>query len=353
MESGVSWIPALMARLDAAYMARSYEAPLLRRLPSDYMREMFYCTQPLERVADTDLLAAMFRAINAETQLVWGSNYPNSDFDLPSTIFDLPFLTHEAKKRIFGRKCGRSLCAIVIGENDERRDRAAERTLLSTAGREPKMTAHAIILNDKPDIVSLGDRASLERSTASLPPREVSVSSLPAGNRMSERQFGHFAPKELGVHAARVQMNGKYHKPFPQLLDAIASAARTLADARVDLIAFHCTATAMEYGPDGAERRIRDVIAEATGTPAVFNGPSSRRGIFRIRRQKARLDHALSADLSTITNVAILKPADSKSSTTLLSANWSPRASLLFDFSQRAGSKSHGPTPETTPMPIF
>ncbi len=40
--------------------------------------------------------------INAETQLVYSSDYPHWDFDLPSTIYDLPFLSETAKRNILG-----------------------------------------------------------------------------------------------------------------------------------------------------------------------------------------------------------------------------------------------------------
>jgi hypothetical protein len=40
--------------------------------------------------------------INAETQLVWSSDYPHWDFDLPSTIYDLPFLNEQSKRNILG-----------------------------------------------------------------------------------------------------------------------------------------------------------------------------------------------------------------------------------------------------------
>ena len=48
IESGLAWIPFLMQRLDNEYLMRSSEAPLLKRLPSEYMREMFYTSQPIE-----------------------------------------------------------------------------------------------------------------------------------------------------------------------------------------------------------------------------------------------------------------------------------------------------------------
>ena len=42
IESGLAWVPFLMQRLDSEYMMRSSEAPLLKRKPSEYMRDMFY-----------------------------------------------------------------------------------------------------------------------------------------------------------------------------------------------------------------------------------------------------------------------------------------------------------------------
>ena len=43
------------------------------------------------------LLEATFKAMNAETQLLYASDWPHWDFDAPSSIFDLPFLDEEAK----------------------------------------------------------------------------------------------------------------------------------------------------------------------------------------------------------------------------------------------------------------
>jgi hypothetical protein len=90
-----------MQRLDHEYMMRSSEAPLLRRRPSEYMRDMYFTSQPLER-SNLKLTEATFEAINAETQLLFASDWPHWDFDLPGSITNLPFLSAQAKRNILG-----------------------------------------------------------------------------------------------------------------------------------------------------------------------------------------------------------------------------------------------------------
>ena len=102
VESGLAWIPFLMQRLDNEWMMRSSEVPLLKKRPSDYMREMYYSTQPMEMVHNREALELTFKMINAETQLMYASDYPHWDMDLPSTIYDLPFLSEQAKRNILG-----------------------------------------------------------------------------------------------------------------------------------------------------------------------------------------------------------------------------------------------------------
>jgi predicted TIM-barrel fold metal-dependent hydrolase len=106
IESGLAWVPFLMQRLDSEYMMRSSEAPLLRRKPSEYMAEMYYTSQPLER-SNLKLTQATFEAINADTQLLFASDWPHWDFDLPSSITTLPFLSAEAKRNILGLNAAR------------------------------------------------------------------------------------------------------------------------------------------------------------------------------------------------------------------------------------------------------
>jgi len=56
-----------MLRLDHEYMMRSSEAPLLRKPPSEYLREMYFTTQPLEvPVHDLAPLKAAFDLVHAE-----------------------------------------------------------------------------------------------------------------------------------------------------------------------------------------------------------------------------------------------------------------------------------------------
>jgi len=102
IESGLAWVPFLMQRLDNEYMMRTSEAPLLKMKPSEYMSSRFYyTTQPIE---NTNLEALQFnlKMINAEKTLMFASDFPHWDFNLPSTIYDLPFLTEQAKRNILG-----------------------------------------------------------------------------------------------------------------------------------------------------------------------------------------------------------------------------------------------------------
>jgi len=58
-------------------------------------------------IQDYNAMETTFRMINAETQLVYSSDYPHWDFDLPATIWDLPFLSEKAKHNILGGTAAR------------------------------------------------------------------------------------------------------------------------------------------------------------------------------------------------------------------------------------------------------
>jgi predicted TIM-barrel fold metal-dependent hydrolase len=107
IESGLTWAYSLMQRLDHSYMMRTSDCPSLKRKPSEYMQEMFYSSQPMEMPDDPSILEATFKMIKAETQLVWSSDYPHWDFDLPGVIYDLPFLKEQSKRNILGANAAR------------------------------------------------------------------------------------------------------------------------------------------------------------------------------------------------------------------------------------------------------
>jgi predicted TIM-barrel fold metal-dependent hydrolase len=102
IEAGVSWLPFIMSRLDSDYMMRSSEAPTLTKKPSEYIKNFYFTSQPLEYVENPKHLEMMFEMFDAENQLLYASDYPHQDFDTPSAIFDLPFLSSAAKRKILG-----------------------------------------------------------------------------------------------------------------------------------------------------------------------------------------------------------------------------------------------------------
>jgi uncharacterized protein len=106
IESGLAWVPFVMQRLDSEYMMRTSECPLLKRKPSEYIQEMYFTSQPLER-SNMKLTQATFEAIKADTQLLYASDWPHWDFDAPSSITKLPFLKEEAKRNILGLNAAR------------------------------------------------------------------------------------------------------------------------------------------------------------------------------------------------------------------------------------------------------
>ena len=102
IESGLAWLPFLMQRLDNEYMMRTSDVPAMKRKPSEYMRDMYFTSQPMEMVNNRKALELTFEMIKADTQLVYASDYPHWDMDLPSTIYDLPFLDEQGKRNILG-----------------------------------------------------------------------------------------------------------------------------------------------------------------------------------------------------------------------------------------------------------
>ncbi len=106
IESGLAWLPFMMQRLDHEFALRQSDAPQLKKMPSEYMTDMYYTSQPLE-ATNMDLLKSTFKAIKAETQLLYSSDWPHWDFDPPARIASLPFVTEQARRNILGETARR------------------------------------------------------------------------------------------------------------------------------------------------------------------------------------------------------------------------------------------------------
>jgi predicted TIM-barrel fold metal-dependent hydrolase len=99
-ESGIAYIPMLGARLDAEYRKRPSEAPMLEKPPSEYLREFYYSTQPLDEPGHNRYLEDVIELCGGPDHLMYASDYPHWDFDPPSAIAEIPFLSEDEKQQI-------------------------------------------------------------------------------------------------------------------------------------------------------------------------------------------------------------------------------------------------------------
>lgn len=102
MEAGQAWVPFCIARLDNEYKQRSAEAPLLTRLPSEYIRDFYFTTQPFERHARAADTRAMFEMMNGASSFLYASDYPHQDFDTPTAIWDQAQFSESERLAILG-----------------------------------------------------------------------------------------------------------------------------------------------------------------------------------------------------------------------------------------------------------
>jgi maleate isomerase len=93
---------------------------------------------------------------------------------------------------------------------------------------------------------------------------------VPSGNLVCEDQVRRMVPATVGLHVTRLPLTGTSEAALKAMTDRLDEAARLLADARVDLIAFNCTAVSTMR--PGSDTEIAAQIEAATQTPAVTTG---------------------------------------------------------------------------------
>jgi maleate isomerase len=98
---------------------------------------------------------------------------------------------------------------------------------------------------------------------------------IPSSNRMVEQEMVRVLPASATGHIARLRMTGPHHRPLERLLPDVVAVAATLADAKCDAIAFHCTANSTVDGDDG-EARLLAALASATTAPVTTTATAIR-----------------------------------------------------------------------------
>jgi uncharacterized protein len=86
VEGGFGWLPHVLARMDKEFKGLRHQAPHLKRLPSEYVREnVRFTTQPMEEPAGRGL-DLLLELLDAPHLLMYASDYPHFDFDEPSVV---------------------------------------------------------------------------------------------------------------------------------------------------------------------------------------------------------------------------------------------------------------------------
>jgi predicted TIM-barrel fold metal-dependent hydrolase len=102
VEGGIAWAPALKWRLDKHWKRLKAEAPHLKRLPSEYIRNnIYFTTQPLDEPdRDADLVEA-FAEVGFD-RIMFSTDYPHWDMDEPRFVLSKLRISEPDKARIMG-----------------------------------------------------------------------------------------------------------------------------------------------------------------------------------------------------------------------------------------------------------
>lgn len=101
---------------------------------------------------------------------------------------------------------------------------------------------------------------------------------IPSSNRMVEQEMVRVLPDGVTAHVARLRMTGSHARPLEQLLPDVGAVTATLADARCDAIAFHCTANSTADGEEG-EAQLLTALRSATAAPVTTTATAIRQAL--------------------------------------------------------------------------
>jgi predicted TIM-barrel fold metal-dependent hydrolase len=94
-------VPFLRMRLDKEYGENRRQWPYYQDRPSEYIKRMWFATQPVEEPVNPRDLVDLIRIYDGEDTTVFASDWPHHDFDHPRAVFDLP-VSPEYKRKLMG-----------------------------------------------------------------------------------------------------------------------------------------------------------------------------------------------------------------------------------------------------------
>jgi predicted TIM-barrel fold metal-dependent hydrolase len=102
LEGMAGWVPMLGERMDEEYERRPFEAPLLTKKPSEYLKSgrVFFGVE-----SEEGTLPAVINYLGTDELLMYSSDYPHWDGGFPNTTHELverTDLTDENKRNILG-----------------------------------------------------------------------------------------------------------------------------------------------------------------------------------------------------------------------------------------------------------
>ncbi|HLK16523.1 MAG TPA: amidohydrolase family protein [Fimbriimonadaceae bacterium] len=84
-EGGFAWLPDVIWRLDSSWRALRDEIPWVKQLPSEYIRtNVRFTSQPFVEAPRPEQTRAICELVDAETTVIFSSDYPHFDFDDPN-----------------------------------------------------------------------------------------------------------------------------------------------------------------------------------------------------------------------------------------------------------------------------
>ena len=106
IESGFTWAPSLMWRLDRDWKILKSEVPHLKLAPSEYIRRnVWWTSQPMDEPDNKRFLADIFTWLGWD-RIMFSSDYPHWDFDDPARVIGFPASDEDRRKFFIGNAAG-------------------------------------------------------------------------------------------------------------------------------------------------------------------------------------------------------------------------------------------------------